>query len=62
MTNDNYITMGGASFLACHVLSFQSEKDFLKEYENSVYLSKPIKERREILKQIYRIAKKQEEK
>jgi len=58
----NYITMDGASFLTGHVLSFQSEKDFVKEYENSAYMHKELKDRKEMLKQVYRIAKKQEAK
>lgn len=52
------INLGGASFNTEHILSFNSEKEFVDRYMNEIYADKSEKEQSSILKSIYKNAKK----
>lgn len=58
MEKAKYITKDGVSLLAAHILSFETEKDFIKEYDPKVYKRLDQKERKRKLKEIYAEAKK----
>lgn len=51
------IKMNGVAFSATHVQSFSKEGEFVAYAENEFYLTKELKDRRTMLKKVYRIAK-----
>ena len=61
MDRQNYITMDGVSILADAVRGFDSEKDFVAEYDSKVWGWKDQKTRKALLKQVYKIAKSQKD-
>ena len=54
-----FITMDGASLSEAHVLSFETEKAFISEYENKLYPKLEMKQRKQNLRWIYKQAKPQ---
>jgi hypothetical protein len=54
-----FITMDGASLSVAHVLSFETEKAFISEYENKLYPKSEMKLRKQKLRWIYKQAKHQ---
>lgn len=56
-----FITLNGASVNLAHILSFESEKEFVSAKVDSLYPKYPEKERKNILKSMYKIAKKTSE-
>ncbi|PKN16513.1 MAG: hypothetical protein CVU66_00755 [Deltaproteobacteria bacterium HGW-Deltaproteobacteria-23] len=61
MDRQDYITMDGVSILADAVCAFESEKDFVAEYDSKVWGNKDQKIRKSLLKQVYKIAKSQKD-
>lgn len=51
------IKMNGVAFSATFVQSFAKEREFVAYAENEFFLKKELKDRRTMLKKIYRIAK-----
>lgn len=49
--------MNGVAFSATFVQSFAKEREFVAYAENEFFLKKELKDRRTMLKKIYRIAK-----
>lgn len=52
-----YIKMDGVSFNTDAILSYPSEKEFINDFDSKVYQARDQKIRRELLKQVYKIAK-----
>ena len=61
MKPGKYITMDGASLLVGHVLSFDSEKEFIERYESELFQNLDAKARRAKLRLIYKLAKQAEQ-
>lgn len=61
MGADKWIKMDKVSFNEAYVLSFESEKAFVdREMNNSFLHHQDLKTRKELLKTVYKIAKKAE--
>lgn len=56
------IKMDNAAISAAFVLSFNRSSDFVAVAEKDFFLHKPIKERRAMLRDVYKIAKRSQEK
>jgi hypothetical protein len=60
MLKDKFIKMDGASVNVAHVLSFSTEKEFVDANDNKLYQHREQKDRKALLKSLYKLAKKQE--
>lgn len=52
------IQLGGVSYLLAHILSFETEKDFVEYFDIRLYQDLPEVSRIKNLKSVYQIAKK----
>ena len=52
------IQLGGVSYLLTHILSFETEKDFVEFFDVRLYQDLPEASRKKNLKSVYQIAKK----
>ena len=51
------VKMDNAAFSAAFVLSFPNATEFVKKNENEFFLHKELKERRAMLRDVYKVAK-----
>jgi hypothetical protein len=54
------IQLGGVSYMLTHILSFESEKEFVDYFDVRLYQDLSASSRKKNLKSVYKIAKKME--
>lgn len=57
MAKDRFIKMDGASVNVAHVLSFETEKEFIDQYDSKLYQHRDQRSRKALLKSLYKAAK-----